>query len=145
MSRVETASITSLLTKKPHALQQVGNSRDFVMRLRRRVLMFRVKTEPFSWTTRSFAHFTIEWQWLRRNTMDDFDKYQKAQADSRAAYERLNYASVALENAHIKERLAKIKSQQEPLAGLMAQKLSERDRLYAAAFYVVIGRFPNDP
>ena len=75
--------------------------------------------------------------------MDDFGNYMKAQAEKRAAYERYNYAGAALENAQIKERLAEIKSQHEPLAGLLAQPLGERDRLYAAAFYVVVGRMPN--
>jgi hypothetical protein len=80
---------------------------------------------------------------LEDKAMDDFGNYMKAQAEQRAAYERYNYAGAALENAQIKERLAEIKSQHEPLAGLLAQPLSERDRLYAAAFYVVVGRMPN--
>jgi hypothetical protein len=75
--------------------------------------------------------------------MGDFGNYMKAQAEKRAAYERYNYAVAALENAQIKERLAEIKSQQEPLAGLLSQPLSERDRLYASAFYVVVGHMPN--
>jgi hypothetical protein len=74
---------------------------------------------------------------------NNFQNYITAQAEKRAAYERYNYAGVALENAQIKERLAEIKSQHEPLAGLLAQPSSERDRLYAAAFYVVVGRMPN--
>ena len=75
--------------------------------------------------------------------MDDFRNYLKTQAEKQAAYERYNYAGVALENAQIKERLAEIKSQHEPIAGLLTQPLSERDRLYAVAFYVVVGRMPN--
>jgi len=75
--------------------------------------------------------------------MDDFGNYMKAQAERRAAYERYNYAAEALKNAQIKERLAEIKSQNEPLAGLLSQPLSERDRLYTAAYYVVVGRMPN--
>lgn len=76
--------------------------------------------------------------------MDDFGNYMKAQAEKRAAYERYNYAGAALETAQIKERLAEIKSQHEPLNGLLAAPMSERDRLYAAAFYVVVGRMPNN-
>ena len=75
--------------------------------------------------------------------MDDFENYMKAQAERRVAYERYCYAGLALENAHIKERLSKIKSEHEPLAGLLAQPLSDRDKLYAAAFYVVMGRIPD--
>lgn len=75
---------------------------------------------------------------------DAFSQYMCAQAEKRVAQERYNYASAALENAQIKERLAEIRSQSEPLDGLIGRSLSERDRLYAAAFYVVVGRFPAD-
>ncbi len=74
---------------------------------------------------------------------DSFNSYLRAQSEAQTAYERYNYASSALENARIKERLAEIKSQHEPLARLLDQKLSERDRLCAAAFYVVTGRMPE--
>lgn len=75
--------------------------------------------------------------------MSDFGHYMTAQAEKRAAYERYNYAASALETAQIKERLAEIKSQHNPLAALLALPLSERDRLFAAAFYVVVGRMPD--
>jgi hypothetical protein len=75
--------------------------------------------------------------------MDDFGNYMLAQAEKKTAYERYNYAGEALENARIKERLAEIKSQREPLARLMTQMMSERERMYAAAFYVVVGRMPE--
>jgi hypothetical protein len=75
--------------------------------------------------------------------LSDLLKYFLATAERREARERYNYASAALENAKIKERLAEIKSQHEPLAGLINKPLSERDRLYAAAFYVVVGRLPD--
>ena len=65
------------------------------------------------------------------------------QSRKETAYARYNHASAALDNAEIKERLAEIKSQHEPLASLAEQPVSERDRLYAAAFYVVVGRLPN--
>ena len=68
-----------------------------------------------------------------------FCKTAKREAASRD-YSR---ASVALELAYIRERLAEIKSQHDPLASLLEATLSERDRLYAAAFYVVVGRFPE--
>lgn len=66
-----------------------------------------------------------------------------AKAEKERAYERYNYASSALDNAKIRERLAEIKSQHEPLASLLSEQRSERDRLYAAAFYVVVGRMPT--
>lgn len=72
--------------------------------------------------------------------MSDFLQYMKAQADSRAAMAEYNAASRALELAKIRERLAQIKSQHEPLHSLLDARLSERDRLYEAAFYVVTGR-----
>lgn len=67
-------------------------------------------------------------------------RYALARADKRAAYERCNRADAALEMARIKERLAEIMSQHEPLASLLSRPMSERDRLYAAAYYVVVGR-----
>jgi hypothetical protein len=48
-----------------------------------------------------------------------------------------------LENRQIKERLAEILSQSEPLDKLISTVMPERDRLYAAAFYVVVGRIPE--
>lgn len=72
-----------------------------------------------------------------------FLEYEKAQAERETAYQRYAYAAVALENARVHERLAEIKSQAEPLNGLLGRAMSERDRLYAAAFYVVVGRMPS--
>jgi len=77
--------------------------------------------------------------------MSDFGDYMWAQSRRQTAYERYNYASVALRLAQIKERLAEIKSQVEPLDTLLGEALSERDRLYAAAHYVVVGRMPEEP
>ena len=75
--------------------------------------------------------------------MSDFTNYQKAQADTRAASAEYDRAATALDLAKIKQRLAEIKSQHEPLAVLQDQAMTERDRLYAAAFYVVVGRMPS--
>lgn len=77
-------------------------------------------------------------------TTDSFANYQRAQAEKRAAYEHYCHAGAVLENALIRERLAEIKNQHEPLAGLLSRSMSERDRLYASAFYVVVGRMPQD-
>jgi hypothetical protein len=74
--------------------------------------------------------------------MDDFQSYQLAVANKKAAYAEYNYASKKLEHEQIMERLAEIKSQHEPMASLLNENRSERDRLYAIAFFVVLGRFP---
>jgi len=76
--------------------------------------------------------------------MSDFISYMRASAEKRAALERYNAASASLTNAQVMERLAEIKSQHEPLASIAALSLSDRDKLYAAAFYVAVGRLPED-
>ena len=72
-----------------------------------------------------------------------FSRYQLRQAEKREAYETFNFAMQLLENRQIKERLAEILSQSEPLDKLISTVMPERDRLYAAAFYVVVGRIPE--
>ena len=74
--------------------------------------------------------------------MSDLSAYFTAQEKKKAAYQQYNYAGAHLENCQIFERLAEIKSQHDPLASLLEKPMSERDRLYAAAFYVVVGRMP---
>ncbi len=73
---------------------------------------------------------------------NSFSEYMLAQSRKETACERYNYASSELENAKIKERLAALKSQAEPMASLL-QIASDQDRLYATAFYVVVGRMPE--
>ncbi len=68
--------------------------------------------------------------------------YQLASANKREAYEAYNYASARLDMCQIRERLAEMKAQHEPLSSLLNGPLSARDRLYAAAFWVVVGRMP---
>ena len=75
--------------------------------------------------------------------MIEFAKYQTAKAEAQAAYDRYNYAGAALELARIKERLAEMASQHKPLAALGDADMTERDRLYAAAHYAVVGRLPT--
>ena len=54
-----------------------------------------------------------------------------------------NYAAQKLENEKMRERLAELKSQHEPLASLMQNTLiRDRELLIAAAHYVVNGRMP---
>jgi hypothetical protein len=72
-----------------------------------------------------------------------FSTYQLRQAEKREAYEAFNFAMQLLENRQIKERLAEILSQADPLDKLISTVMPERDRLYAAAFYVVAGRIPE--
>lgn len=76
--------------------------------------------------------------------MSDLIQYFRAQAERRAAVAQYDSASRQLTLAKIYERLAEIKSQHEPLSGLIERPLSERDRLYAAAYYVAIGRLPDN-
>lgn len=73
----------------------------------------------------------------------DFSAYMLAKEGAKRAYADYNAASTGLNLARINERLAEIKSQHDPLATLLTRPLSERDRLYAAAFYVVVGRMPE--
>ena len=75
--------------------------------------------------------------------MMEFAKYQTAKAKAEAAYQQYNYAGAALELARISERLAEMASQHEPLAALSNKAMSERNKLYAAAHYVVVGRLPE--
>lgn len=75
--------------------------------------------------------------------MSDFQEYMLQQAKREAAYANYNYAGQALENARVRERLAEIKSQSQPLTNLLIQQMTERERLYAAAYYVVMGRLPE--
>ena len=77
--------------------------------------------------------------------MSDFLIYLRRQSETEAAKQQYNYAGANLERARIYERLAQIKSQHEPLAGLADAAMTERDRLYAAAHFVVHGRLPSVP
>jgi len=80
--------------------------------------------------------------------MSDLSKYFHAQDKVDAASWQYNYAGQKLENERIKMRLAEILSQHEPLNKLIGLNSTEegykemRDKLYAAAFYVVVGRMP---
>lgn len=76
--------------------------------------------------------------------MSDLQSYFEATARKAAAKARYDHASEALNLAGIHERLAEIKSQSEPLESLLKAPMGERERLYAAAFYVVVGRVPED-
>ena len=75
--------------------------------------------------------------------MSDFEAYMLAQARCEKATATYNWAASDLRNAQIGKRLTEIKSQHEPLNTLLQAALSERDRMYAAAYYVVVGRLPE--
>ena len=70
-------------------------------------------------------------------------RYSQAQSDRKAAYERYNYASAALELATIKERFMELYSQFDPVNTIKDLPLEERERLCASAYYVMYGRLPD--
>jgi hypothetical protein len=78
--------------------------------------------------------------------MTDFSAYQSRKTATEAAYNNYCYAGAKLENARIHERLAELKSQHDPLNKMIGLPVSDpnylamREKLYAAAFYVVVGR-----
>lgn len=68
--------------------------------------------------------------------------YQHAKLEADRAYQRYNYASAALKLAQIQMRLAELHDQHEPLAS-RGGPAHVRDKMYAAAFYAVVGRWPE--
>lgn len=75
--------------------------------------------------------------------MSEFMKFMHEQEKVATARSEYNAASLKLDNANIRCRLAELESQHEPLASLLKEPLGERERLYAAAFWVVVGRMPE--
>jgi len=73
-----------------------------------------------------------------------FSAYMLAKERKERRYAECDSAERGLQLAQIKERLAEIKSQHEPLSGLLGKRMNERDRLYHSAYYVVVGRFPSE-
>ena len=69
--------------------------------------------------------------------------YLHAQTEKESAYNFYNYASVKLDLAQIKERLAELRNQCEPANKIIGNTKATRKQLYAAAFYVVVGRLPE--
>lgn len=66
--------------------------------------------------------------------------YQHAKAETKAAYERYNYAASALDMARVRERAAEVASQAEPLNSLIASDMDEREKFVALARYISTGR-----
>lgn len=76
--------------------------------------------------------------------MSAFARYMHAQSETKAAYAQYNHAAVALELAQIRERLAMIESQHEPLATLNPEGNSvARKKQIGVAYFVVNGRWPE--
>ena len=75
------------------------------------------------------------------------ETYMLRRAERKAAFNAYGEASARLELAQIKERLAEILSQHEPLNGVM-DDIGAQDRdyirrkIYSMAYYVVVGRVP---
>ena len=76
-----------------------------------------------------------------------FQTYLLRQAERKAAFNAVGEASARLEIAQIRERLAELDSQHEPLNGVM-DDIGAQDRdyirrkIYSMAYYVVVGRLP---
>jgi hypothetical protein len=73
-----------------------------------------------------------------------FLKFEKTKAEKKAAYERYDASASALELAQIKERLAEMGSMSDPLSRMTKSTMIECDRCYTAAYYVVVGRLPQE-
>jgi len=74
-----------------------------------------------------------------------FAEYQTAKRVTEREIARREHASVALELARVRERLAEINNQHDPIAKIIGcEQMGERDRIRAIAFYVVMGRAPAE-
>lgn len=81
--------------------------------------------------------------------MSDFLRYMKAKETTKAALAEYNAASTRLELARVRERLAEIVSQHNPLASLIGEDASDyreqRQLAINAARYVVESFLPPKP
>jgi len=75
--------------------------------------------------------------------MSDVMRYQLAMEETARAKAERSAASRAYELARIQERLAMIRSQHEPLATASESEATSREKMVAAAFFVVVGRWPD--
>tara|TARA_R110000782_G_scaffold184388_2_gene274753 strand:+ start:113328 stop:113549 length:222 start_codon:yes stop_codon:yes gene_type:complete len=71
-------------------------------------------------------------------------RYAYQQEVSRTRYAEYNSASRGLELARIKCRLAELKDQHEPLNEKSDGCQRTRELMYAAAFFAVVGRWPEE-
>jgi len=75
--------------------------------------------------------------------MEALERLFMAQKEKEAAYNLYNYAGERLELAKIKERLAYLRSQHEPLHGFIKDKGISRDDAVKIAEHVVLGKLLN--
>ena len=75
--------------------------------------------------------------------MSDLGKYFTTTAELEAARNLYNYAGSNLTLKQIRNRLAELKSQHEPLNSLCDGDPVMRRKAYEAAFYVVVGRWDS--
>jgi len=74
--------------------------------------------------------------------MSNFSEHTSAINKKRSASNLYQYASANLEVCQIRERLIGIKSQHEPMSGILKRKIPEKEKLYAISYYVVTGQLP---
>ena len=72
--------------------------------------------------------------------MSELDQLFRAQKESEAACNLYNYAGQKLQLAKIKERLAFLRSQHEPLASFIQDKGITRDEALSIAEYVLFDK-----
>jgi len=77
--------------------------------------------------------------------MSELDQLFRAQKESEAAYNLYNYAGQKLQLAKIKERLAFLRSQHEPLATFLKDKNMTREEALQIAEHVVFNKDLNKP
>lgn len=75
--------------------------------------------------------------------MSDLARYFDAQEKRRRWMAERENASARLQLAQIHERAAEIRSQHEPLNELTGGDRDTREKILAATFYVLHGRFPE--
>ena len=77
--------------------------------------------------------------------MSELDQLFRAQKESEAACNLYNYAGQKLQLAKIKERLAFLRSQHEPLATFLKDKNMTREEALQIAEHVVFNKDLNKP
>ena len=70
-----------------------------------------------------------------------FQRYERASANKKAAYNLYNYASTLLNLETVRERAAEVASQLEPIGSLADNnEMTQREKMEAIARYVATGR-----
>ncbi len=76
--------------------------------------------------------------------MSDLLHLWLAQQKTKTAVAETNYARASVDLCQIRERLAEMKSQHEPLHSKSGEDRDIRRLMYNAAFYAVVGRWPRE-